>query len=45
MNKSATIGGAVLVNQRENDRNVFQFLFDCSYSKIIKKDLRGFHFY
>ena len=34
-----------LVNHREDDRNVSQFLFDCSYSKIIKKDLRGFHFY
>ena len=39
------VGSKVLVNQREDDRNVSQFLFDCSYSKIIKKDLRGFHFY
>ena len=45
MNKS--VGGKVLVNQREreDDRNVPEFLFDCSHSKIIKKDLRGFHFY
>ena len=32
-------------SEREEDRNVCESLFDCFYSKIIKKDLKGFHFY